>query len=442
MALRGRPIAAARLLLAGALGVVLAAAPAGAETTEDLHASLSRLVAGDRAVRIANWDSRNGSAPSDGGRQVVGMRINQYDRCESWFMLRPDPDYRGDARILHDNSLVWWREVSDLRRDGTTVSWSIDRDRRSYRVSLSSAGAAGELLRIARMLAAACREPAAPQAAPPAPPAPAPPSQPPGDEQALRAECTSRTAAPQAIVAACTTLEQRWLRETLKTGERPAREDQFALHNNRGLASIRTGDLEAAARDAEAAIALAPADWRGHSLRGTARGLGGDHRKAIVDWDEALRLAPNEPVVLIGRANSLIEIGREREALAAADRAVAVDPRNAGAQNLACWIRVAYHGAELDRARRHCDEAVRLAPGRAAYLDSRALVHLKQQRWREAWADYDLAVRNNPAGAHPLFGRGVAALRLGRPEGLDDLVAARRLDPGIDDTYARYSVVP
>jgi tetratricopeptide (TPR) repeat protein len=378
------------------------------------------------------------------------MRLNQYDRCESWFMLRPDPDYRGDMRILHDNSLIWWGELSDIRRDGTTVSWSMSRDRRSYRVSLSSAGAAGELLRIARMLAAACGEPAAPEAsppappapAPPAPPAPAPPSQPSGDEQALRAQCASGTALPQAIVAACTTLEQRWLRETLKTGARPALEDRFALHSNRGFALIRTGDLQGAARDAEAAIALAPADWRGHSLRGTARGLAGDHRKAIVDWDEALRLAPNEPTVLIGRANSLIEIGREREALAAADRAVTLDPRNAGAQNLACWIRVAYHGAELDRARRHCDEAVRLAPGRAAYLDSRALVHLKQKRWQEAWADYDLAVRNNPGRAHPLFGRGVAALRLGRREGLDDLVAARRLDAGIDDTYARYSVVP
>jgi tetratricopeptide (TPR) repeat protein len=74
---------------------------------------------------------------------------------------------------------------------------------------------------------------------------------------------------------------------------------------------------------------------------------------------------------------------------------------------------------------------------------SRGMVAIKQERWQDAWADYDRAVRLQPSSAHALYGRGIAALRLGRAaEGAADLAAAQRLDQAIAETYSRYAVEP
>jgi len=164
--------------------------------------------------------------------------------------------------------------------------------------------------------------------------------------------------------------------------------------------------------------------------------------QALADLRQADRLQPNNSTILRAMGDMLSRLGRIEEALATMDRSLALNGTDASAQNLACWLRAAFTGGDLNRARQHCDEAIRLAPDEATYRDSRGLVGLKQNRWADAFADYDQAVRLQPL-AHHLFGRGIAALRLGRTvDGQGDLAAARRIDSGIDAEYARYSVQP
>ena len=144
-----------------------------------------------------------------------------------------------------------------------------------------------------------------------------------------------------------------------------------------------------------------------YASRARARSELGDFRRAVVDYREAVRLAPGNPSLLNGL----------------------------------CW-NMALANDNLDEARAICDESLRIRPNDDNTLDSRGMVGLKQGRFQQAWADYDAAFQRN--GIAPfLYGRGIAAKRLGRTtEGDADIAAALEMDPGIAETYARRGMTP
>ena len=107
-----------------------------------------------------------------------------------------------------------------------------------------------------------------------------------------------------------------------------------------------------------------------------------------------------------------------------------------------CWS-LAVIGESLDEARVACDARLREVPDDPETLDSRGLVSLKQGRFQDAWDDYNRAFRINPQGVSWLYGRGVAALRLGRSEeGRRDIELAEMGYPGIGAMYASYGIRP
>jgi tetratricopeptide (TPR) repeat protein len=154
-------------------------------------------------------------------------------------------------------------------------------------------------------------------------------------------------------------------------------------------------------------------------------------------------LAPNGlPNALNSRGTVLLELGRFEESFVDYDRAALLDPSNAEYQNNRCWVR-AVANLDLDVARTACDQSLQLRPNDANTLDSRGLVGLKQQRWQDAWNDYNAAIRFNTEVANYYFGRGIAALRLGRmAEGQADLVRATQLNASIAQIYANYGITP
>lgn len=248
--------------------------------------------------------------------------------------------------------------------------------------------------------------------------------------------CGLSTSPPDQIVAAC---DRRLALGRFDS----SRNEPFLLYASRGNAYYRAGNGQAALRDANEAIGLNPASEIGYGVRGFAHLALEQYPAALADFDKVLQTQASQPDAMRGRINALLGLKRYADAAQAADRFAAAHPQNADANNLVCWINGAHIGGDLDRARRHCDTAVRLQPNEASFLDSRALVALKQGRFEDAWRDYDVAVRKEPGSALYLFGRGVAALRAGRTnEGNADLAAARRLDPAIERTYADYGVAP
>ena len=86
--------------------------------------------------------------------------------------------------------------------------------------------------------------------------------------------------------------------------------------------------------------------------------------------------------------------------------------------------------------------SLRDRPDHSPTLDSRGLVGLKQHRYQDAWNDYDAATRLG-AGPSWVFGRGVAALRLGRTaEGQADIARAEAMNSGVRQFYADFGIRP
>lgn len=416
------------------LALTLSASPITAQAfSQDILQQ--RIAAGIQINSLPAFQSWTGSPPTAGeeGRFLRGA--GALDSCTTVFSVQ-------GAGLV--SLAVRWAEAVDVRVNGKTLSWRASDAR--YEVELFSPEAAEAFTSDVRALIAACSSAADNRAssntAMPAaqerssPQSPAAVASPLGD-------CASLTLPAATIAAACTALQDRWAREVLSTGRQPFPGYQVPLLVARSNARRAMGDLQGAIDDADEAARLAPHQWQIYGMRSLAHRAAGNAAKALEDIDTSLALEPDFSRSLRERANILIDLGREPEALMSADKAVSVAPKDAEARNLACWIRAAYHGRQLRRAQTDCEEAIRLAPGEAAYLDSRAMVRLRQERWQDAWSDYDRAVRLRPDDAHALYGRGIAALRLERAvEAAADLAAAKRMDGEIAETYARYGVEP
>ncbi len=91
---------------------------------------------------------------------------------------------------------------------------------------------------------------------------------------------------------------------------------------------------------------------------------------------------------------------------------------------------------DYPRAIADFSEYIRLNPQNAMVFRNRGKVELLQQRWQDAWNDYDAALRLVSGSAHALYGRGVAARRLGHTtEGDRDVARAVALDPAVAEAF-------
>jgi tetratricopeptide (TPR) repeat protein len=189
-------------------------------------------------------------------------------------------------------------------------------------------------------------------------------------------------------------------------------------------------------------------------------------RYALADFDQTLRLKPDDAAALMARAGLTINSNRTQaqadlaaaasastdpeqslqialmferagllpEGVTQLDRWLAANPGAAPAQRAAalngrCWLRAVLNQG-LDQALADCDAALRLRPRTAAFLDSRGHVRLNRGQYDLAIADYDAALQENPKLAAAMYGRGVAKARKGaKAEGEADLKAALAINP-------------
>jgi Tfp pilus assembly protein PilF len=155
-----------------------------------------------------------------------------------------------------------------------------------------------------------------------------------------------------------------------------------------------------------------------------------------------VRYSPHYVQAYLNRATLYLSRGEFAAAVADYDRVVANLPNEYVGHGARCWA-LALWGADLPAARAACEGAAQFSPGNPATHNSLGLIGLREGRYEAAWADYDAAVQVSGARPRHLYGRGVAALRLGRePEGRADLAAATAEDPNMPETYATYGVTP
>ncbi len=165
-----------------------------------------------------------------------------------------------------------------------------------------------------------------------------------------------------------------------------------------------------------------------------------DARARVAACKAALPLAPNDierGMILFYGSDARLGAGDHEGAIAYADEAARLIGNNRDVLNAQCWTR-AVANRELEKAREACDASLAFA-STPAVLDSRGLVNLREGKWQAAWDDYDAAFTADPMLASSLYGRGLAALALGRMEdGENDLRRAATAAP----EFARYGLTP
>lgn len=190
---------------------------------------------------------------------------------------------------------------------------------------------------------------------------------------------------------------------------------------------LRRPSTDANAYYARAAARIGQRDWEG----------------ALIDLNRSIELNPGSAMALAARGR--VHVARGNRAWADADfrEAERLAQGDAEALNSLCW-RLVLAGADLERARAHCDASLGIEPDNIDTLDSRGLIGLRQGRFGEAWADFNRALRRDRNNAGLLYGRGLAALRLGRAAaGRADIARALAIEPGIAQVFvAEYGVGP
>jgi tetratricopeptide (TPR) repeat protein len=148
--------------------------------------------------------------------------------------------------------------------------------------------------------------------------------------------------------------------------------------------------------------------------RGTAQLRSGEQARAQPDYLEAIRL------------DSIPIDAGERDAALYNDR---------------CWAR-AVGMVDLDAALADCNEALRLRPDFVPALDSRAFVHMRSSRFREAITDYDAAIKGIPQDPYSLYGRGIAKIRTGDTAGGQADIESSKAVQDVTAEFTAYGLTP
>jgi tetratricopeptide (TPR) repeat protein/SAM-dependent methyltransferase len=184
---------------------------------------------------------------------------------------------------------------------------------------------------------------------------------------------------------------------------------------------------------ARRSLAGDPHQPRAHNLTGMALGRLGRQEEALACFDAAIADQPDFADAHGNRAAALMELGRPAEALAGFERTVALAPNSAGdLVNL---------GTALHRVGRHEDAIASFDRALALHASfpeahlNRGNVAAHLGRYEEALASYDRALAVNRRDADALRARALALLSLGRIEGalvnLEEVLALAPDYPGV-----------
>ncbi len=134
------------------------------------------------------------------------------------------------------------------------------------------------------------------------------------------------------------------------------------------------------------------------------------YEEAIEDFDEAIKLNPNDAGSYSNRGNAKLASQRHKEAIKDYDMAIALDPNSAVAyynRGFAKEKLGRYEGAIKDY-----DEAIKFDPKDAMAYYNRGNAKMELGKYEEAIKDYDEAIRINPKFAKAHNSRKVAEEKL------------------------------
>lgn len=211
-------------------------------------------------------------------------------------------------------------------------------------------------------------------------------------------------------------------------------QQQVELLSARARALDELGDYQRAIADYDSAIVLIPDDPVLHLNRGVAKIHDGRPAEAIADYDTAIRLKPDWHLPYFDRAVALGDLGRRAAALKDYERAIRLKPDDA-------WIYVGQgdvlaSSGDLTRALAAYDKALVLRPDLDDPRAKRASLLLRLDRPSEALPEFDRVLASNPSKPRLWQARGEAKFQLALyADAAADL--ARALDLAPQDREAR-----
>jgi len=155
----------------------------------------------------------------------------------------------------------------------------------------------------------------------------------------------------------------------------------YAVYGYRGNARYYQQNLTGAIADFDEFIRINPNDAIAYYNRGNARGDSGDLAGALADYDAALLLDPDDPLIYYNR-------GVER-----------------------------YRSGDMEGALADYNETIRLNPEARYAYTNRAFVRQNLGDWEGALADFDMAVQLDPNEGYGYLNRGNTRFQLGDVEG-------------------------
>jgi tetratricopeptide (TPR) repeat protein len=189
-----------------------------------------------------------------------------------------------------------------------------------------------------------------------------------------------------------------------------------AQSEDRGWAFLQSGDLKTAEREFTAALKATPGFYPAETSLGYVELARRDFKAALPHFDRALDLNPqhNDVPTLVGRAESLLALGREADALTAFEAAAAADPSQTdlvrrvevlkfrGAEQRLARAREAARAGRLDEALQAYATAVAASPDSAFLYRELAAVERQKGNLEAALADYRKAVELDSSDAKSL----------------------------------------
>jgi tetratricopeptide (TPR) repeat protein len=167
-----------------------------------------------------------------------------------------------------------------------------------------------------------------------------------------------------------------------------------SFYKERGIAAYRSGDFLGAIGNFDEAIRLNPNDAQSHNIRGNVWDELSVFERALADYDAAIRIDSNNPAVFHDRAILWQRKGALDKALVDLDRAIRFSFTDA---HLYCdrglvW----YQRGRHERAIADFDQAIKLDPNFTAAYINRGLILHSNREFTVAFAD-SKAIRVDPS---------------------------------------------
>lgn len=230
--------------------------------------------------------------------------------------------------------------------------------------------------------------------------------------------------------------QQQQQKQTQPQQQTPPQQQKQAPSNeanailNRANQLQRSGDHRKAIEEYTEAIRLDPALVNAYTGRGLSYYRLGDRDRAFDDYSTAIRLEPNTrraSVPYLNRAIVWRERGNAARAFEDIENSLRLDPKFALAYNTRANLY--YDRQDYDRAIADYNEAIALDPSYASAYANRGNAYSAKRDPQRALDDYSIALRLEPRNVNALVGRGNAYDELKDSErAIKDYTEAIRID--------------